>query len=506
MNKMPTFFRSLDNCLNPQPEFWQSVNESILANEPDQIYFCQLQVAEADNEIELCQLALIGTKLYKFEGEWDDPIALECVDLKWKVADCFADEEDEDRIYGFSFEGLTSFIEFYANDLKELMTWVDLLSKICILTGFYEQFQTINMIGVGSTAQIYSVSSIQDGQVFAAKKISKANLLDNHTSLTALANEIEAMRKISHKNLVRMHQIYDTTDDVVILLDHIPYGTLASRLTQRKKFDEVTACKIIWNVLDAVEHIHTMDFIHRDLKLENILMASEHDDTDIRVADFGLSAQGVLEVHSLRAGSPGYIAPEILESQPYGHKIDIFSVGVILYALLTGEMPFNSTKFNQLIELNREASIKLQSDLLGNISVLGLGMLRDLTNPNPELRVCATSSKNSAWFTNTLVHAEDWLLSPTTLTPTRLYLQSLLKSPSGSPWANCPSAHRGKSRKRLSNLSSPMISTRAPRIFNSKTENANANAIQIRHLLKNFSQIESVSLLASSKQPRRIKF
>ena len=118
-------------------------------------------------------------------------------------------------------------------------------------------------------------------------------------------------------------------------------GEIFYRLIDEKFFTEPEAAKIIRPVIDAVRYCHEMGICHRDLKLENILYESKEEDSIIKVTDFSLARILPDEVFAMTAcGTPGYVAPEILEGNGYGKEVDYWSIGVILYTLLTGRKPF----------------------------------------------------------------------------------------------------------------------------------------------------------------------
>merc|ERR1711871_1605662 len=119
---------------------------------------------------------------------------------------------------------------------------------------------------------------------------------------------------------------------------------LFCRIISKKKYSEEDGKKLIWNMFSGVQHLHEMKIIHRDLKPENILLVSEDDDVTCKVADFGLSRlfpeNEEKQSTGTLCGSPGYVAPEVLECVPYSYPVDLWSLGVITYTALCGFPPF----------------------------------------------------------------------------------------------------------------------------------------------------------------------
>ena len=117
-------------------------------------------------------------------------------------------------------------------------------------------------------------------------------------------------------------------------------GELFRRIQKSMEYTEQQAAALIRNVLEALVYLHDYNIVHRDLKPENLLMKTDSD-TDCKVADFGLAVRATESLTS-RCGSPGYVAPEILKGHQYGCKVDVFSLGVILFILLSGKPPFTA--------------------------------------------------------------------------------------------------------------------------------------------------------------------
>mmetsp|Transcript_18732 Transcript_18732/g.33960 ORF Transcript_18732/g.33960 Transcript_18732/m.33960 type:complete len:476 (+) Transcript_18732:265-1692(+) len=391
-------FAPLDANVNPEPTFWQSVPSVFDTNKAVVKHFGVLQVAEGELDIEVSQFALVGCKLFKFKGSWEAPSSISVVDLRWKVAEPFFEETDEGPIYGFSLRSSDFVVEFYAQDTESLDGWLCFMSCICILTGFEDDFQIVGVAGEGSTCVVQTAVSVDDQETYAIKRIPKSLLIDSPAVFKSMANEIEVLRTIKHPNVVKMYRVYDMETDICMVMEYLPHGDLATRLRLRKKFNEHDACKFVWTLLDTVDHLHDNDILHRDLKLENILMVKPDDDIEFRLADFGLSIYDTSEALKLRSGSPGYIAPEILENRPYGKLVDVFSSGIILYSLITGKLPFIGPDARAIIDLNRRCDIDYNVPELRKCSLECLAVLRSLTNRRPEERPSAAIAKQAHWF------------------------------------------------------------------------------------------------------------
>lgn len=179
-----------------------------------------------------------------------------------------------------------------------------------------------------------------DNNYFAAKCFKKEFIINQQKGRESLLNEIAIMRKCNHQNLLRVYEIYESDNSIYMVLQLLEGGELFARLAAKAFYDEDKIAKLISNLLSALHHLHEMNIIHRDLKPENILLKSKESDTDLVIADFGLSTElGPLEsILFKRCGTPGFVAPEVLnfdeKKMPfYNQKCDIFSVGVIFFIL-----------------------------------------------------------------------------------------------------------------------------------------------------------------------------
>ncbi|CAH8549576.1 unnamed protein product [Heterobilharzia americana] len=152
--------------------------------------------------------------------------------------------------------------------------------------------------------------------------------------------EIEALKQLNHKYIYKLYQVVETQTHFYLILEYLPGGELFDYILQKEHLSEVEARVIFRQIVSAIGYIHSKGFAHRDLKPENILLDN---DQNVRIIDFGLCAKGNnLSMLNTFCGSFAYVAPEVLANKEYsGNAADIWSLGVILYALLCGRLPFD---------------------------------------------------------------------------------------------------------------------------------------------------------------------
>lgn len=200
-------------------------------------------------------------------------------------------------------------------------------------------------VGQGQYAQVFKGKKKSDGENAADVAIKIIDRKDTGANVQSVTDkEIEVMLKIDHPGCVKLHEVYQTADQVQLVMELMEGRDLFDRVITRKKYSEANAIALMKQVCHGVRHLHEQNIIHRDLKPENILLCHAEEDTNCKVADFGLSKLFPEDARDLQTqtlcGTPGYVAPEVLNREPYGVEIDAWSVGVIAYIVLCGFPPF----------------------------------------------------------------------------------------------------------------------------------------------------------------------
>ena len=228
---------------------------------------------------------------------------------------------------------------------------------------------------------------INSGQEFAVKVIEKSFITSN-SHLKHIRSEIKSMKIVDHIHCVKFYGVYEDEVGVLILMEYVQHGTLLSRLHKLKVFTESDVARLARNLIDVLMHFNSLQIIHRDLKLDNILMSSSQNNFDIKVADFGISSCSNKPRSSI-CGTPGFIAPEAFKGEVYTGKFDVFSAGVIFYTLLIGKVPFPGKNTEIVLEKNKEVKIKFEKRHWKNISKTCWNFVQGLLNKDPNSRPSA---------------------------------------------------------------------------------------------------------------------
>ena len=161
----------------------------------------------------------------------------------------------------------------------------------------------------------------------------------SNRSIQALMNEMDILRDTEHPNIMKLHEVYESSKFIFLILDYLDGGELFEGIQRKQTFTEKQAMNIMKKIFSALKYLHDKRIIHRDLKPENLILRTKDDDEDVVIADFGLAVYMPTNgsKHKLGCGSLGYVAPEMLTKEGYDISADIFSMGSILYVMLCGK-------------------------------------------------------------------------------------------------------------------------------------------------------------------------
>ncbi|EFO27896.1 PLK/PLK1 protein kinase [Loa loa] len=247
-------------------------------------------------------------------------------------------------------------------------------------------------LGKGGFARCYELTDIMNQKLYAGKVVSKLLLLKNHQR-DKMAQEIRIHRNLQHKHIVRMDGFFEDPDNVYILLELCPRRSLMELHKRRKYITEPESRYFTKQIVEACEYLHENKIIHRDLKLGNLFLNEE---MEIKVGDFGLAT--VVEVDGQRkktlCGTPNYIAPEMLDKKGHSYEVDIWAIGCILYTLLVGKPPFETSSLKDTYNRIKNNNYSIP----GRISDEAEQLIRRLLQTDPDKRPTIHEVSNYAFF------------------------------------------------------------------------------------------------------------
>ncbi|EPZ31872.1 Protein kinase, catalytic domain-containing protein [Rozella allomycis CSF55] len=249
-------------------------------------------------------------------------------------------------------------------------------------------------LGTGSTGRVKLGTHMDNGKKVAIKILNKALFAANEEQSRKLEREITIMKLIQHPNVMSLHDVYETKDELFLILDHLEGGELFDYLVKKGRLNEDEARKYFAQIISAVDFCHQHFIYHRDLKPENLLLDFK---MDIKVADFGMaSIQQTGKLLETSCGSPHYACPEIIRGEKYdGGPADTWSCGVILYALLAGRLPFDDENIRRL--LNKVKAGKFEMPPF--ISVDAADLINKMIEVDVNKRISLHEAMKHPWFT-----------------------------------------------------------------------------------------------------------
>ena len=249
-------------------------------------------------------------------------------------------------------------------------------------------------IGSGSFGTVYKVKKNNTGEVFAMKSLSKP-VLRKHKQLKYAISECKIMKQLNHPFIVKLHYAFQTSKYLYLTLELCENGDLYGLIEKYNKIDENTAKFYLAEVILALEYLHSLDIIYRDLKPANVLIDKFG---HVKLADFGLAKEKVktIDLAMTVVGSPAYMPPEILQKKGASKASDIYGLGPFLFELLTGTTPYYCDDVEELYQNIKTAKLSfpdyLTSDAKEFISLV--------MNKDPAKRPTISQIKRHIFFKN----------------------------------------------------------------------------------------------------------
>ncbi|SBS83620.1 calcium-dependent protein kinase 7, putative (CDPK7) [Plasmodium ovale curtisi] len=286
----------------------------------------------------------------------------------------------------------------YVNTYEEREEWLHALysttkqNTLCNLYELHEQ------LGQGKFSSVYRGINKQTNSEFAIKVIDKRSVSIYEKEL--LRSEISILRLLRHPNVIFLKEIINTKETLYISMELVRGGELYDFLLTETRLSEIHANKIVTQLIKTVAYLHRCGIIHRDIKPENILLTDKSKDAQIKLTDFGLSTLcAPNELLKEPCGTLAYVAPEVITLQGYNHKVDAWSIGIILYLLLSGKLPFPINK-NTEMNIQKNYILHFRDNIWKTISSSAKDLISKLLELNVDKRMSANEALEHIWIKN----------------------------------------------------------------------------------------------------------
>lgn len=265
-------------------------------------------------------------------------------------------------------------------------------------------------LGEGASGEVFLVSHKKSGEKFACKIIKKNDSMNDAESM---GTEIEIMKRVRHQHIVALYELYESSTCMWLILELVDGGDLNYFISSHRNYSEMVIAHHFRQILQGLHYLHAQGIVHRDMKLDNILIKGDHEYGEVKIADFGLSA---LIRHENRSydrnystkrkefsglvdmwGTACYFAPEVIDKR-YGPQADMWSAGCILYEMLCGEHPFEAESDDELYSKIQHARFSLEGKAWDAVSDNAKDLLRKILVVSPISRLSATEAMSHPWI------------------------------------------------------------------------------------------------------------
>ncbi|XP_056400114.1 serine/threonine-protein kinase BRSK2-like isoform X1 [Hyla sarda] len=246
-------------------------------------------------------------------------------------------------------------------------------------------------LGKGQTGLVKLGVHCITGQKVAIKIVNREKL--SESVLMKVEREIAILKLIEHPHVLKLHDVYENKKYLYLVLEHVSGGELFDYLVKKGRLTPKEARKFFRQIISALDFCHSYSICHRDLKPENLLLDEKN---NIRIADFGMASLQVGDsLLETSCGSPHYACPEVIKGEKYdGRRADVWSCGVILFALLVGALPFDDDNLRQLLEKVKRGVFHMPHFIPPDCQ----NLLRGMIEVEPEKRLSLDQIQKHSWY------------------------------------------------------------------------------------------------------------
>ena len=355
------------------------------------------------NKISKYYLLLINNDIYYFKNEDKK----ELIGMH-NLSSCFLVEYlnngekiiDNKKYYSFSlnFKSNAKIRKFFTCDILIYTSFITHIKESIGFRCFSEIYEIKKTIREGNNSSVSMGIRKDNEECFIIKTMKKNEETKKEQEL--FHYEIETLKFCLHKNIVQLNDYFETLDEIIIVLKYIEGNTLTNFLKEKNfNLDEKEVAYIIYQIAKGIEYLQKFGIVHRDLKPDNIMIIPKNDELNIKIMDFGFSRIVSKEEKLMEGfGTLYYAAPELIQNSPYNSKIDIWSLGVIIYYMFTGCYPFGGKTEDEIEENILEQNVEFKDGEWETVSDKVKDLIQKCLEKNPEERININEFMCHPWF------------------------------------------------------------------------------------------------------------
>ena len=259
-----------------------------------------------------------------------------------------------------------------------------------------QRYKMLDVVGHGKYGVVYKAESKADPNFVVAIKVLKCG---GYLDKKVIMDEVKILKDLDHPNIIKYYEQIDDGPYVFLVTEYCSGGELLERISGKTEFNESEAAEIVEKLLKALNHCHSKGIAHRDIKPENILYSSKDPHSEIKLIDFGLAKKSdhYLKTYQTMVGTPYYIAPEVIDGN-YTLSCDVWSLGVVLHIMLSGNMPFSGATDEEVFRNIKKGQISFDNPVWDRVTPPGKDLLKSLLEPDENKRPTVAEALKHEWF------------------------------------------------------------------------------------------------------------
>ena len=405
---MTQFIESFFDTYSANFKLWAKKSDELDIDDKEVIYQGPMfKIEKQKNKLKERYFILTKERFYYLKSQKTKKVR-GVMDTKFVRVEYSQEEGDKQAVrFNIRFIKNMKYCDFILSDDKAFKEWKKYLSKVFIQSDFHLKFNAIKMIGKGSFARVYLVEDKETMLKYAVKAFSKEYLLSQTKGKESLVNEIEIMQILKNEYIMNLEELHESKNSIYLVLELLEGGELFNYINGSKNLGLKDLHRVMKCLMSSLAYLSDQGVMHRDLKPENMILKNKDklDECVLKLVDFGLATRcDVDEYLFKRCGTPGYVAPEIInaptnENIKYTPKCDVFSAGIIFFIMVAGKSPFDGKSFHDILTQNKQCNINFNNPKLKKFPHI-LDLLQKMLEMNPDKRISAKDTLNHDFFTS----------------------------------------------------------------------------------------------------------